>query len=58
MLDNIGDVRALPDNGLKKVPPKLDAQFRKVAASVYRLKGELSVLLDVDKVFELLIETG
>ena len=58
LVDNIGDVRALPDNGLEKVPPNLDAQFRKVAAGVYRLKGELLVLLDVDKVLELLIETG
>jgi len=49
-------VRALPDTGLEKVPPNLDAQFRKVAAGVYRLKGELLFLLDVDKVFELLIE--
>jgi len=51
-------VRALPDNGFKKVLPNLDSQFRNVAAGVYRLKGELLVLLDVDKVFELLIEAG
>ena len=49
-------MRALPDNGLEKVPPNVDAQFRKVTAGVCRLKGELLVLLDVDKVFELLIE--
>ena len=49
-------MRALPDNGLEKVPPNLDAQFQKFAAGVYRMKGELLVLLDVDKVFELLIE--
>lgn len=58
LVDNIGDVRALPDTGLEKVPPNLDAQFRKVAAGVYRLKGELLVVLDVDKVFELLIESS
>ncbi len=57
LVDNIGDVRALPDNGLEKLPPNLDSQFRKVAAGVYRLQDELLVLLDVDKVFELLIES-
>ena len=57
LFDNIGDVRALPDKGLEKLPPNLEAQFRKVAAGVYRLEGELLVLLDVDKVFELLIES-
>jgi len=49
-------VRAPPDDGLEKVPPNFDAQFRKVAAGVYRLKGELLFLLGVDKVFELLIK--
>lgn len=58
LVDNIGDVRALPDKGLENVPPNLDQQFRKVASGVYRLKGELLVVLDVDKVFELLIESG
>ena len=58
LVDNIGDVRALPDKGVENVPPNLDAQFRQVASGVYRLKGELLVVLDVDKVFELLIEAA
>ena len=58
LVDNIGDVRALPDSGLESVPPNLDAQFRQVASGVYRLQGELLVVLDVDKVFELLIESA
>lgn len=58
LVDNIGDVRALPDNGVESIPPNLDPNFRKVASGVYRLKGELLVVLDVDKVFELLIETS
>jgi purine-binding chemotaxis protein CheW len=58
LVDNIGDVRALPDSGLENVPPNLDASFRKVASGVYRLQGELLVVLDVDKVFELLIEAS
>jgi len=58
LVDNIGDVRALPDSGLETVPPNLDAQFRQVASGVYRLQGELLVVLDVDKVFELLIEAA
>lgn len=58
LVDNIGDVRALPDSGLETIPPNLDSQFRRVASGVYRLKGELLVVLDVDKVFELLVDLG
>ena len=58
LVDNVGDVRALPDSGLESVPPNLDAQFRQVVSGVYRLQGELLVVLDVDKVFELLIEVA
>ena len=50
LVDNVGDVRALPDSGLKSMPPNLDAQFRLVVFGVYRLQGELLVVLDVDKV--------
>lgn len=56
LVDNIGDVRALPDSGLEMIPPNLDSQFRRVASGVYRLKGELLVVLDIDKVFELLVD--
>jgi purine-binding chemotaxis protein CheW len=56
LVDKIGDVRALPDHDLETTPTNLDAQFRRVSSGVYRLKDELLVVLDVDKVFELLNE--
>ena len=34
LVDNVGDVRALPDSGLESVPPNLDAQFRQVMSGV------------------------
>ena len=58
LVDNVGDVRALPDSGLETVPPNLDAQFRQVVSGVCRLQGELVFVLDVDKVFELLIKVA
>jgi hypothetical protein len=39
LVDNIGDVRALSDNGLEKLLPNLDVLFRKMAANVDRLTG-------------------
>ena len=50
LFDSIGDVRVLPDKGLENVPSNLDPQFCKVASGFYRLKGELLVVLGVDKV--------
>ncbi len=58
LVDNIGDVRASPDSGLEPVPPNSDAQLRQFASGVYRLQDEPLVVLDVDKVFELLIEAA
>ena len=49
--DSIGDVRVLLDKGLENVPSNLASQFCKVASGFYRLKGELLVVLGVDKVF-------
>ena len=40
------------------MPRYLYAQNRLVVSGVYRLQGELLVVLDVDKVFELLIEVA
>ena len=34
LVDNVGDVRALPDSGLESKPPNLDAQFRLVMSGV------------------------
>ena len=34
LVDNVADVRALPDSGLESVPPNLDAQFRLVMSGV------------------------
>ena len=55
LFDNIGGVRALPDKRLDNFPSNLNPQFHKVASGiyVYGLKGELLVVLDVDKVYEL-----
>ena len=57
LVDNIGDVRVLPDSDLEQVPSNLDPQLRNVASGIYQLKDELLIILDVDKVFECLFDT-
>ena len=51
LFDSIGDVGVLPDKRLENVPSNLDPQICKLASGFYRLKGELLVVLRVDKVF-------
>tara|TARA_Y100000766_G_scaffold259114_1_gene247860 strand:+ start:101 stop:388 length:288 start_codon:yes stop_codon:yes gene_type:complete len=58
LVDNIGNVSVLLDKGMDNVPPNLDPQFRNKASGVYRLKGELLAVFEVDKALELLIEFG
>ena len=50
LFDSIGDVGVLPDKRLENVPSNLDPQICKLASGFYRLKGELLVVLGVDKV--------
>ncbi len=50
LFDSIGDVGVLPDKRLENIPSNLDPQICKLASGFYRLKGELLVVLGVDKV--------
>ena len=50
MVDSVGDVLQLPMNSFEKVPANMDAGWRSMAAGVFKLEGELLVILDVANV--------
>ena len=50
LIDQIGEVLRLPDNGREENPVNLDVRFAKLAGGVHRLDGQLMVILDVDHV--------
>jgi purine-binding chemotaxis protein CheW len=52
MVDSVGDVLALPMNRFEKVPSNMDANWRAVAAGVFKLEKELLVILDVASVID------
>jgi purine-binding chemotaxis protein CheW len=52
MVDAVGDVLALPMNRFEKVPANMDANWRAVAAGVFKLDNELLVILDVASVID------
>jgi purine-binding chemotaxis protein CheW len=54
LIDSIGEVLKLPDNGREVNPVNLDPRMAKMANGVHRLDGQLMVVLDVDRVLEIL----
>ena len=53
LIDTIGEVLTLPDDARETNPVNLDPRMAAFANGVYRLDGQLMVVLDVDKVLEL-----
>ena len=54
LIDQIGEVLRLPDAGREDNPVNLDPRMAKLAGGVHRLDGQLMVVLDVDRVLDLM----
>lgn len=53
LVDAVGEVLKLPVVELEANPINLDRKLQRVSAGVYRLDGQLLVVLDVDRVLDL-----
>jgi purine-binding chemotaxis protein CheW len=53
LIDAIGEVMKLPDEGREVNPVNLDPRMAKMSAGVHRLDGQLMVVLDVERVLEI-----
>ena len=53
LVDAVGEVMQLPADGCEAKPANLDLRLARVAAGVYRLEGQLLIVLDVDRVLEI-----
>lgn len=58
LIDTIGEVLRLPEEAREENPVNLDPRMAKFAGGVYRLDGQLMVVLDVDRVLELAPNTA
>jgi purine-binding chemotaxis protein CheW len=56
LIDQIGEVLRLSEDGKEENPVNLDPRMAKLAGGVHRLDGQLMVVLDVDRVLELKTE--
>ncbi len=48
IVDEVGDVVALSENELEKNPATLQASWQSISKGIYRLSGDLMIILDVD----------
>ncbi len=53
LVDAVGEVMKLAKDGCEAKPANLDVRLAAVAAGVYRLDGQLLVVLDIDRVFDM-----
>jgi purine-binding chemotaxis protein CheW len=58
LVDAVGEVLKLPDADLEPNPINLDCKLAVVSAGVYRLEGQLLVVLDIDRVLDLRAEAA
>lgn len=49
LIDSVGDVMSFPEDSYERNPVTLDACWQDISGGIFRLKGELMVLLDVEK---------
>jgi purine-binding chemotaxis protein CheW len=52
LVDGMGEVLKLPENGLDAVPINLQKDWAAVSAGIYRLEDRLMIVLDVDRVLD------
>jgi purine-binding chemotaxis protein CheW len=53
LIDNVGEVLKLADDSREVNPVNLDPRMAKMASGIHRLDGALMVVLDVDRVLEI-----
>ncbi|MCF8474161.1 MAG: chemotaxis protein CheW [Emcibacter sp.] len=49
LIDSVGDVMSFPEDAFERNPITLDKRWQEVSGGIFRLKGELLVILDVEK---------
>lgn len=51
-IDKVGDVLTVTNDSFEQTPATLDSVWRSVATGVYKLDGQLMVVLDVERLLE------
>ena len=52
IIDSVGEVLSLPANSFERNPATLDPAWREISTGVYRLKDQLLIVLDVNRLLD------
>lgn len=52
VIDSVGDVLSIKDASIQDNPPTLDATWREISTGIYRMDGNLMLILDVSTLLE------
>ncbi len=55
IVDEVGDVISLPDENFENNPGTMDDKWKKASSGVYRMEGELLVVLNIEALLNTLI---
>lgn len=53
LIDAVGEVMEVPEDTFEKNPATIDPLWREFSEGIYRLKNQLLIVLDVEKLFEI-----
>ncbi|MCE2926101.1 MAG: chemotaxis protein CheW [Rickettsiales bacterium] len=53
LVDTVGDVLTAPSASIEKVPANLGGAWKEVASGIYKMSGELLVIVDVETLLKL-----
>ena len=53
LIDSVGEVLKLDDSAREANPINLDPRLARVSAGIYRLEGQLLMVVDVDRVLDI-----
>lgn len=53
LVDSVGEVMQLRNSACEANPANLDPRLSRLAAGIYRLEGQLMIVLDVDRVLDI-----
>jgi purine-binding chemotaxis protein CheW len=58
LIDSVGEVLKLDDTACESNPSNLDPRLASVSTGIHRLDGQLLMVLDVDRVLDIVVKTA
>ncbi|HUL88520.1 MAG TPA: chemotaxis protein CheW [Pseudolabrys sp.] len=58
LIDSVGEVLKLDDMACEPNPTNLDPRLARVSTGIYRLEGQLLMVLDVDRVLDIAVKAA